>query len=342
VPSIHSTFYGLTFNSHNQLFIHPVKSLLPVEVSRLTITPTGIQHDRSFVLVLEPASLSTKEATHITIKTTSQLCLFQTTVDFNSETMTITHKQSHESVTVPLAPSPSTLNDARAYSVTIFNATADAHDMGSAASDFFTTHLPHFKQTVRLVYIGNHARAIEKGFIPKRAGLLSSLLGPTLHPQQSVQFHDGAPVLITTTASEKDANSRLPPNFAEGDDTIMRFRPNIHVSTPNDTPAYDEDRWKKVTIHPSTTNSNPTPKPITLDLVFNTPRCQSLNVDFETGNYLEPSSGHQLYKLLTKDRRVNAMFPHKPCFGRYAFAEPMGAVVRVGDRVSVDEYEFGR
>jgi uncharacterized protein len=231
------------------------------------------------------------------------------------------------------------LDGARVYSVTIFDATADAHDMGSAASEFFTTHLPHFKQTVRLVYIGNHARPIDRDFIPKRAGLLSSLLGPTLHPQQSVQFHDGAPVLITTTASAKDANSRLPPDFAETDDTITRFRPNIHVSTPDDTPAYNEEKWTKVTIHPATTDSHPSPTPITFDLVFNTPRCQSLNVDFKTGQYLEPSSGHQLYKLLTKDRRVNAMFPHKPCFGRYAFAEPMGAVVRVGDRVSVDEYE---
>lgn len=61
----------------------------------------------------------------------------------------------------------------------------------------------------------------------------------------------------------------------------------------------------------------------------------SLNVDFDTGGLLSPEK--QLYKLLTKDRRVNKKFPAKPCFGRYAFAEPVGSVVRVGDTVEVVE-----
>lgn len=61
----------------------------------------------------------------------------------------------------------------------------------------------------------------------------------------------------------------------------------------------------------------------------------SLNVDFNTGGLLPPD--RQLYKLLTKDRRVNKKFPAKPCFGKYAFAEPMGAVIKVGDSVEVTE-----
>lgn len=35
---------------------------------------------------------------------------------------------------------------------------------------------------------------------------------------------------------------------------------------------------------------------------------------------------------------MNTKFPAKPCFGRYAFAEPVGAVVDVGDVVMLEEY----
>ena len=77
-----------------------------------------------------------------------------------------------------------------------------------------------------------------------------------------------------------------------------------------------------------------------MDLVFNTIRCQSLNVDFSTGRYFKQSD-RQLYKLLLPDRKVNPIpqFKDKPCFGRYAFAEPMGSVVKVGDVVEVTMLE---
>ncbi|OCT44150.1 hypothetical protein CLCR_00672 [Cladophialophora carrionii] len=202
-----------------------------------------------------------------------------------------------------------------------------------------------------------------------RTGLLSWFRGTEddqdeLHAQK-IQFADAAPLLITTVASEEDAKSRVPvdadaeegdyPND-DDDDVILRFRSNIHIDNTeplrtdhrvnNDddkeinlwSAPYAEEQWKTLHIMPSSRHehSTPSPPPLRLDLVFNTVRCQSLNVDFRTGGLVAPQ--RQLYKLLAKDRRVNPAFPYRPCFGRYAFAEPFGRVVRVGDHVEVMEW----
>ncbi|KIW72811.1 hypothetical protein PV04_00983 [Phialophora macrospora] len=203
-----------------------------------------------------------------------------------------------------------------------------------------------------------------------RTGLLSWLAGTKrdqdeLHTQK-IQFADAAPLLVTTVSSEEDAKSRVPADAdaEEGgeDDVIIRFRSNIHIENtvpPRATTGrplsddetqvqllaapYAEDQWKTLEIisgaTPSSTNAAGKALeelPLRLDLVFNTVRCQSLNVDFRTGGLVPPEQ--QLFKLLAKDRRVNLMFPYKPCFGRYAFAEPFGRRIRVGDRVEIKEW----
>ena len=60
----------------------------------------------------------------------------------------------------------------------------------------------------------------------------------------------------------------------------------------------------------------------------------SLNVDFRTSGLVPVN--RQMYNFRAKDRRViPLLFLHKPCFGRYAFAEPIGRVIKAGDPVEM-------
>ena len=194
--------------------------------------------------------------------------------------------------------------------------------MGTEAAEYFSRHL---NQPARLLYIGeNGSRDIAaKAFIPRLPQLFSFVRGEAFHPQR-IRFMDGAPILVTTTASEEDAVERLPKD-ARDEDVVTRFRSNIHVNTKGLAGAYDEDEWTEVVIEGD--------EQVKLNLVFSTPRCRSLNVDFETGGVV--ASERQSCKLLLRDRKVNPMLKEKPCFGRYAFSAPEGVVISVGDRVRV-------
>ena len=175
-------------------------------------------------------------------------------------------------------------------------------------------------------------------YLAARSAERSSCLGGVRVRKRScigknVRMHDGEPLLITTTSSEEDARARLPEE-CRSEDVLSRFRTNIHVDTSNEVEfaPYAEDGWEKLVVY---THAEGLEEQVELDVVFRTPRCQSLNVDFLTGGLMK--TDEQLYKLLVKDRRVNPKFPMKLCFGMYAFAAPSGSVLRVGDVVEVVE-----
>ena len=66
----------------------------------------------------------------------------------------------------------------------------------------------------------------------------------------ATRFADAAPLLITSTASEEDARKRLPLQ-AQGEDIILRFRPNVHVDVEDEQEPYDEDHWSMLAIRSS-------------------------------------------------------------------------------------------
>lgn len=298
-------------------------------MTSVRVTNAGIEHDRSFALIKYTENTPEDVSTHLTIKTTSQLCLFRQALDANLSTLIITftrHGKSIETINIPLNPSAEDLGPTT-FAIDIFGSRAIGFDMGPEIASFFSRHL---EQPARLIYIGtNGCRAIPApSLIPQRSSRFPWLFKDEAHEQQ-IRFADAAPLLITTTASEEDARARLPEGHHK-EDIILRFRPNVHIDV-SDQPGfqpYEEDTWKKVNI-----SSKADAKEVDLDIVFRTVRCQSLNVDFETGG-LVPNE-RQLYKLLAKDRRVNPAFPMKPCFGVYAFAAPSGTVLSVGDKIEV-------
>lgn len=224
-----------------------------------------------------------------------QLCLFQPTLspDNQSISVSFTLEPSATPVTIPLKPviTPET----KSYEIGIFSTTATGYDMGPELALFFSTHLGY---PVHLVYIGHNQRTTHPGIAP-----------PTPNPYpQGIAFADAAPILVSTRASLDDVAARQAGGF-----DLTKFRPNIFVATPDGAAPYDEEFWAQVEVGET---------PVQLTMTFNTVRCQSINVDYETGRLMP--ADQQIYKKLTKDRRINSYFPYRPCFGRYAFCEQFG------------------
>ncbi|KAJ5988567.1 hypothetical protein N7481_003777 [Penicillium waksmanii] len=140
--------------------------------------------------------------------------------------------------------------------------------------------------------------------------------------EDRITFADCAPFLVISETSVNNVSGRLPAG-EEMDRT--KFRPNIVVSGAES--AFEEDFWTELAIGS---------KRVRLLLTGNCVRCQSLNVDYQTGQMGTGESGTVLKKLM-KDRRVDRGARFSPVFGRYSFLDRGfdGEEVRVGDVVEV-------
>lgn len=273
-------------------------------MSAAELTAEGLRFDRQYILIKTPENDSEKLAEHLTIKKTFDLCLFQPAIDCSWSKLTITHIRSFpsSSITIPLTPSPLSLLSSKTYQVNIFGTIAVGVDMGPGPAEFFTKHL---KRAVRLLFIAGTGRREIPGaaYSPNHGMPLSLVAGQGFQPQR-IRFADAAPLLITSSASEEDARSRLP-EASRSEDVILRFRPNIHIDTHDKLPPYDEDDWALLTIQ---TESGT----VSVKCLFKTIRCLSLNVNMEKG--VMATRERQLYGLLARDRRVNDAFPRKSLF----------------------------
>ena len=162
-----------------------------------------------------------------------------------------------------------------------------------------------------MLFIGDDGRREVPGapFLSSQAPTLPSSLSQldVTAQAQKIRFADAAPFLVTSSASEDEARSRLPLS-SRSEDVIVRFRPNIHIAVDEDTPPFDEDDWNELAVF---SDARKTYK-ATIHCIFRTARCLSLNADLKTG--ARASRGEQLYGLLARDRRVNNIFTrkHKP------------------------------
>lgn len=140
--------------------------------------------------------------------------------------------------------------------------------------------------------------------------------------EDRITFADCAPFLVISETSVNNVSGRLPAG-EEMDRT--KFRPNIVVSGAE--AAFEEDFWTELVIGS---------KRVRFLLTGNCVRCQSLNVDYRTGQMGDGESGTVLKKLM-KDRRVDRGARFSPVFGRYSFLDRGfdGVEVRVGDIVEV-------
>ena len=181
-------------------------------------------------------------------------------------------------------------------------------DMGDDPAAFFSKHLD---MPARLLFISGTGRREIPGvaFIPKQLTSLSIHTGENMQPQR-IRFADAAPFLVTSSASEEEARSRLPPACWE-EDVIIRFRPNINIDAGPDSRAFEEDGWRELAVFEGSAEGGRGGHKATIRCIFKTPRCLSLNVDLKTGK-MAPRD-QQLYGLLARDRRVNSAFPRTHC-----------------------------
>jgi len=290
-----------------QLFIYPVKSLQPVQLDAVELTDSGLRFDRSFALLYTPegsADGSPPLARHLTIKKTFSLALFQPHIDETWTRLTINHVGTDppSSITVPLTPSPLDALDAKTFQLSIFGTTAIGIDMGEGAATFFTEHLG---SGVRLVFIGGSGRREIPGSRFARDWLDAESLGLEEEFRlQRVKFADAAPLLITSTASEREARGRLREDDRD-EDIILRFRPNVHIDVKDVLPPYDEDNWHTLSIRRASSSDCQ----VTVNCVYQCVRCLSINADLSTGGMV--NRDRQLYGLLARDRRINEAFPRR-------------------------------
>ena len=127
---------------------------------------------------------------------------------------------------------------------------------------------------------------------------------------------------------------------------MSKFRPNIVLGSPRGSlassgviPAWDEDFWAELAIHPQ----RPPYEDVNLEcykilLTQNCARCRSINVEYDSGEFGDVNlpGGEEPLKYLMKDRRVDPGSKWSPIFGRYGWLEGKASVkVTVGDRVEV-------
>ncbi|TGZ78505.1 hypothetical protein EX30DRAFT_158573 [Ascodesmis nigricans] len=308
------------------LHIHPVKSLLPVSLPSTSLSATGFPHDRTFLL----QRLDTSPPKVLQIGHHAPLCLFAVTISSDNTTLTVTHRPSAESTSFPLSPAGSALGDQ--VEITLYQSSTAARLVGIEQDEFFTAKLGF---PTRLVYLGFGKRKVLGNVAPtaESSGVVGSLLrwtglGAAKEEERFITFADVASLMITSTVSMDTLSTKLP----EGAVTMDRFRPNIVVEPEEgeDVEAFEEDFWGELKVAGDEASE------VVIALTANCARCQSLNVDFETGAHVHKD--RQILKVLSKDRRVDPGMKYSSVFGRYGFlVGGQEAQLKIGDRVTVSK-----
>lgn len=152
----------------------------------------------------------------------------------------------------------------------------------------------------------------------KAKGWISAIKPILPKADSTINFSDGAALLLTSESSLEDLHPRLGGEKA----VLEKFRPNIVVD--GEGIAWDEDFWGEVKIGKVG---------LTVVLTANCARCTSINVDLDRGKMGEGESGSLLKKMM-RDRRIDPGHKWTPIFGRYGFPTH-GGEIRVGDEVVV-------
>jgi uncharacterized protein YcbX len=272
------------------LYIHPIKSLLPISVPATTLTSLGFPHDRTFLLIRTP------EKKGLYIGNIPELCLFSQAI--SGDAITVTHTHSGESVTIPLTPALG-----EAVEVDVRNSACTGYGVSAAADGFFTKHLGF---PTRLLFLGDSTRKVLGNVGPASPASWAGWAGFSKQKEYGITFADCAPLLVTTTASLEEVGRRV-----GGEMDVRKFRPNVVLAAEagEDLEAWEEDFWGEVEVVGEGTTK--------IVCTANCARCTSLNVDFATGGYVE--NAKQPLRHISKDRRVDPGMKYSPVFGRYAF-----------------------
>lgn len=282
-----------------QLWIYPVKSCAGVAMTEAELTPTGLVWDRAWMVV-------DQENQFVTQRELPRMVLIQPSFRLGQLVLRAPGMLAlHLSLEAAEFP----------RRVRVWDDEVDAWDMGDVAaqwfSDFLAPDAPDGLKRLRLVR-----------FDPEVRRLCSSKW--TGGRESVTQFADGFGVLVTSTASIEELNSRLASAGQMAVDQ-RRFRPNIVLGGVD---AHDEDRmgaWRVDTGEGQAVLENVKP----------CARCPIPNVDPDSG-VSSPAVGDAL-QAYRQDPRFNGALT----FGMNAIVlEGDGLILRVGHPVTGD-WAFG-
>ena len=310
-----SSFQPLTSQADFQariaaLWVFPIKSCAGISVQQAALTPTGLAHDRAWMVV-------DSEGEMVTQRELPRMALIQPElVETNGHLTELTlHAPDMPSFHLVLTGMPPSVP----CQVRVWNDEVPAFDMGLAVAQWLSDFLGSSLGPLRLVR-----------FDAKHQRLSSSqwALGETALNQ----FSDGFPVLVASTASLDELNTRLQ---AKGEAAVdmRRFRANVvlgHSDAPNalEVMPHDEDRIGVLTIG---TQADAKGGTVQLKPVKPCPRCPIPNIDPDSAQtHPAVSDALQAYR---QDPRVNGALT----FGMNCMPTAgVGQVLCVGQHVSAD------
>ncbi|KAM0524561.1 hypothetical protein ACHAPE_000658 [Trichoderma viride] len=324
------------------IWVYPIKGLCGIPLHNARLGPSGVQHDRRFMLfkVKENGDLQKLQLDRFPAcsRFSPEIVGDEIHVRYMPPEVPLVLECLEQSVVlrVPLDPDLSRLDK---QVINLHQALVNAYRMGDQFDKWFTAC---FGFETIFFYIGDERRPVlgtnsprsqpVAAAAPPTQGWLPYLYsyiwgGRDQHQSESkpepdwLAFADMAAYLVVTEKSLRNVNARFSNSNNAVD--IVKFRPNIVIDGEVD---FDEDFWTELSI---------SGVPI-LALTKLCDRCTSLNVDYDTGRFGEGEKGSLLKKLMA-DRRVDVGAKWEPVFGKYAFLVDGldGADISVGDEVAV-------
>ena len=275
-----------------RLFIYPVKSCAGIEVHEALLTETGLEFDRAWMLVDEQGAFLTQRAV-------PRMALIRPRIARDQGALLLQAPGLGE-LRVPLATDVAPPHTP----VVVWKDTVPAWDMGDEAARWLTA------------FLGQPCRLVR--FDPAQRRLSST--DWTSGRAVPNQFSDGFPLLLTSTASLQELNTRLQ---AAGQPAVgmERFRPNVVI---DGVQAHDEDRLELLRIDVGAAQ-------VQLQPVKPCARCPIPNIDPATAES-SPAVGDML-RSYRQDRRLGGAVT----FGMNAIVcQGAGQVLRVGQAVAAD------
>ena len=273
------------------LWVYPIKSCAGISLPQAVLTPTGLAWDRAWMVVDAAGDMLTQ-------RELPRMALIQPEL---SDRALVLHAADMTALHLPLSLPPQTT----IRMVRVWDDEVPAFDMGPAAGAWLTQFLGDSHGHLRLVrFDERHARMAS----PKW----------TQGAQALNQFSDGFPVLVVSTASLDELNTRLSQQGLAAVD-MRRFRANLVLSQVQ---AHDEDRVGLMTIATDT-------GPVQLNPVKPCPRCPIPNIDPDTA--VSTPAVSDTLQVYRQDARVNGAIS----FGMNALPlAGIGHTLRVGQAVS--------
>jgi hypothetical protein len=258
------------------LLHYPIKSCGGTSVESALLDEYGLLHDRRWMVVNPDGKFYTQ-------RELPQMALIQPSI---SENGLVLNAPSMESLTVPFPT-----EDDPTLNVTVWRYSGPGTDSGSAAAEWLSDFL---KTDCRLAGMNQH---------------FNRQVNPDHQiDNDPVSYADGYPLLLISTESLDDLNTRLETPFL-----MNRFRPNLVVSGAD---AFSEDNWKSIQIGE-----------VTFHLVKPCARCTITTVDQTTAERgKEPLTTLSTFRQ-TDDGRI--------LFGQNMIHAPKHGKLQVGDNVNI-------